>query len=155
MVTGVRWTILLVAALGGPALAQQRPPQADPATLAKVEVTAPAGAVSAGKPATVVVTVRATGTAQTPSHLEPSFPTRLKLTPPEGLTAPAQLEKGAAAKIAHEEIRFEVPVTAARPGSYALAGRIEFAVCQEDPATRATLYCVPQRRDVALTVVVK
>lgn len=117
----------------------------DPRTLAKVEASASPAQVKAGASGKLVVEIRATGTAATPSHLELGAPTRVSLVAPAGIElAKLKLAKGDATAWDKKHVRFEVPFKATAAGNHEVTARVEFAVCAEDPKTGRVLVCLPQ-----------
>jgi hypothetical protein len=124
--------------------------------LARVETAGSTAEVALGKQGRLVVEISPTGTPEAPTHLETAFPTRLALTaPPDVRLAKEKLAKADAARMERQTIRFEIPLTASSPGRHEISGRVDFAVCVEDPKTNETLACYPQRREITHAVTVR
>ena len=77
------------------------------------------------------------------------YPTKLKLTAPEGVATPkAVLEVTDVAKLDEGELAFDVKLTAAKAGTYKVDGELRFAVCTPDT-------CDPKKQTVAIELVAK
>jgi hypothetical protein len=140
--------LLLASAAGAHAQA--------PAQLARVDTSGSTAEIAAGEEGRLVVEIAPTGTPGAPTHLETAFPTRVALAAPAGLRLTKdRFAKADAAQMEQQRIRFEVPFTASARGRQEIKGRVDFAVCVEDPKTRATVACYPQKREIAHAVVVK
>ena len=117
----------------------------------KLAIEAPADA-KAGAEAVAKVTV----TPGTGYHVNTEFPTKLTLTPPEGVTlTKAQLvagghdkAKGDADTLEEKQLAFAVKLTAKASGSYTINGDFKFAVCDASQ-------CLPKRETIAITVAAK
>ena len=81
-------------------------------------------------------------------HMNEEFPTKLKLSPPPGVTpSKAELTR-ADAVMSKQECRFELTLTASEAGKKTVAGQLSFAVCTETT-------CDPQKAPVAIELIVK
>jgi hypothetical protein len=117
----------------------------DPHALARIAAAAAPAEVKAGASGKLVIDIRATGTADTPSHLELNAPTKVTLVAPSGLElSKDKLAKADAVTWDRKHVRFEVPFTATAAGSHEVSARVEFAVCGEDPKTGKTTICLLQ-----------
>jgi hypothetical protein len=103
-----------------------------------LQVTPPA-AGKAGADATAHVVV----TPGTGYHVNQDFPTKLVITPPDGVTvAKAEQHKEDAATFNETKLQFDVVLTPAKAGTYKVAGSLKFAVCTETS-------CDPKKREIA------
>ena len=85
------------------------------------------GDASAGKAATSVIEVRpAQG-----FHMNQEFPTRLRVTPPVGVTVARPELTKSDAEVTDELLRFSVGFNAAAAGKVTLAGLGDFSVCND------------------------
>jgi hypothetical protein len=76
-------------------------------------------------------------------HVNQEFPTRLVITPPDGVkVAKAELHKEDATKFDANKLQFDVKMTADKAGTYKVAGSLKFAVCTESS-------CDPKKREIA------
>jgi len=108
----------------------------------KLAVSTPA-AGPAGTEAIAHVTV----TPSTGWHMNKDYPTKLKLTAPEGVALQkAVLELADVAKLDDNELAFDVKLTPARAGTYKVDGELKFAVCTPDT-------CDPKKQTIAFDVV--
>jgi hypothetical protein len=109
----------------------------------KVAVTAPAA--TAGAPTIAKISV--TPGAGWKMNLE--YPTKLKLTAPEGVATPKPvLEVTDVARLDEGELAFDVKLTPARAGTFKVDGELKFAVCTPDT-------CDPKKQTVAIELVAK
>lgn len=105
----------------------------------------PAGEYTAGQLGTLVLDLE----PHAPYHVNQEFPMEVSLKAPAGVTLPkSQLQKGDAAEFGESKARFDVPFTPADKGEFLIEAHVRFAVCT--PET-----CVPDERDLALSVAVK
>ena len=74
------------------------------------------------------------------------YPTKLKLTPPDGVAVQKATLEVTDAKLEDKKLEFDVKVTAAKAGTYKVGGEIKFAVCT--PET-----CDPKKQEIAFEVV--
>jgi len=89
-------------------------------------------------------------------HVNTEYPTKLTLTPPQGVTlAKAELAagghdnaKGDADALDEKQLAFAVKLTPAASGSYTINGNFKFAVCDKSQ-------CLPKREAIAITVAAK
>ena len=99
-------------------------------------------AVKAGAEAIAHVTV----TPGSGYHVNQEFPTKLVVTPPDGVTiAKAELHKEDAAAFTETKLQFDVKMTPAKAGTYKVAAMLKFAVCTESS-------CDPKKREIAFDV---
>jgi hypothetical protein len=110
----------------------------------KVAVAAPAGATAGAESVAKISVTPGPGWKM---NLE--YPTKLKVTAPEGVATPkAVLEVADVAKLDEGELAFDVKLTAAKAGTYKVDGEIKFAVCTPDT-------CDPKKQTVAFELVAK
>jgi len=147
---------------GGPSMGQPKeaapanPPPADDRSRlrpeeGKLAIELPADA-KAGAEAIAKVTV----TPGAGYHVNTEYPTKLTLTPPQGVTlAKAELAagghdnaKGDADALDEKQLAFAVKLTPAASGSYTINGNFKFAVCDKSQ-------CLPKREAIAITVAAK
>jgi hypothetical protein len=106
-----------------------------------LQVAAPTGA-KAGAPCVAHVTV----TPGSGYHVNQDFPTKLVITPPDGVkVAKAEMHKEDAAAFDANKLQFDVALTPDKPGTYKVAGTLKFAVCTESS-------CDPKKREIAIDV---
>lgn len=79
-------------------------------------------------------------------HVNQEFPTKLVITPPDGVkVAKAEQHKEDAAAFGANKLQFDVAMTPDKPGTYKVAGTLKFAVCTESS-------CDPKKREIAFDV---
>jgi hypothetical protein len=106
-----------------------------------LQVTPP----SAGKAGAQVV-AHVTVTPGSGYHVNQEFPTKLVITPPDGVkVAKAEQHKEDAAAFDANKLQFDVAMTPDKPGTYKVAGTLKFAVCTESS-------CDPKKREIAFDV---
>jgi hypothetical protein len=106
-----------------------------------LKVAAPDGA-KAGAESVAHVTV----TPGSGYHVNQDFPTKLVLTPPDGVQiAKAELHKEDATAFDSSHIQFDVKLTPAKAGNYKVTGTFKFAVCTDTS-------CDPKKREIAFDV---
>lgn len=111
-----------------PAPAEPAAAEPAPATAQTYAIKITPGDAEAGKPATSVIEV----TPMPGYKMNKDFPTRLAVSPSEGVTlAKSDFEKDDV-ELSEEVLRFEVPFTAAAAGKLDLAGSADFSVCNEN-----------------------
>jgi hypothetical protein len=82
-------------------------------------------------------------------HVNQDFPTKLVITPADGVTlAKAELVKDDAQVFNTTKLAFDVKLTAARAGNFQLGGTLKFAVCTETT-------CDPKKRAIEIPVTVQ
>jgi len=89
-------------------------------------------------------------------HVNTEYPTKLTLTPPQGVTlAKAEFTagghdsaKGDADALDEKQLAFAVKLTPTASGSYTINGNFKFAVCDKSQ-------CLPKREAIAITVAAK
>jgi len=80
-------------------------------------------------------------------HMNKDYPTRLKLTAPDGVQLhKAVFELADVTKLDDNELAIDVKLTAAKAGTYKVDGELKFAVCT--PET-----CDPKKQAIAFEVV--
>jgi hypothetical protein len=127
-----------------------------PQRLARVDTVGSSAEVAAGAGGKLVIAVFADGTPEAPTHLELQFPVRVAVEASPGLSiAKPRFARADAAKLERQEVRFEVPFKGLAPGAQELRARLDYAVCVEDPKTRETLVCLPQKKEIVHAVTVK
>jgi hypothetical protein len=98
-----------------------------------------------GEPGTVKIAVA----PRDPWHVNLDYPTSLRLdAPAEIVLAKADLRKGDATRLDAGACEFAVELTAQKPGGRSVAGRLKFAVCQDEA-------CVPVSEDLEFEVAAK
>ena len=76
-------------------------------------------------------------------HVNQDFPTKLVVTPPDGVkVAKAEQHKEDAAELTTTKLQFDVKLTADKAGSYKVPATFKFAVCTESS-------CDPKKREIA------
>ena len=76
-------------------------------------------------------------------HVNQEFPTKLVITPPDGVkVAKAEQKKEDAAAFSNDKLQFDVKLTPDKAGTYKVAGTLKFAVCTETS-------CDPKKREIA------
>jgi hypothetical protein len=147
---------------GGPTMGQSKeaapagtPPADDRSRLqpqeGKLAIELPADA-KAGAETIAKVTV----TPGDGYHVNTEYPTKLTLTPPQGVTlAKAEFAagghdsaKGDADALDEKQLAFAVKLTPTASGSYTINGNFKFAVCDKSQ-------CLPKREAIAITVAAK
>ena len=104
-----------------------------------------AGGYHAGQLSSFSITLRPKGNY----HVNQEYPISITLSGPTAVhLAKATLERGDAAEFGERLARFDVPFTPASAGTHRVVADVDFAVCT--PET-----CMPDRRTVALAVVVQ
>ena len=99
-------------------------------------------AVKAGAECVAHVTV----TPGSGYHVNQEFPTKLVVTPPDGVTiAKAEQHKEDAAAFSENKLQFDVKMTPSKAGTYKVAALLKFAVCTESS-------CDPKKREIAFDV---
>jgi hypothetical protein len=99
-------------------------------------------AVKAGSEAIAHVTV----TPGSGFHVNQEFPTKLVVTPTDGVAiAKAELHKEDAAAFSENKLQFDVKMTPSKAGTYKVAAMLKFAVCTESS-------CDPKKREIAFDV---
>jgi hypothetical protein len=99
-------------------------------------------AVKAGAECVAHVTV----TPGSGYHVNQEFPTKLVVTPIDGVTvAKAEQHKEDAAAFSETKLQFDVKMTPAKAGTYKVAALLKFAVCTESS-------CDPKKREIAFDV---
>jgi DsbC/DsbD-like thiol-disulfide interchange protein len=79
-------------------------------------------------------------------HVNQEYPTRITLTPAEGITLPrAELEKSDAAEFGDDVARFDVPFTPGQAGEGRCAAYVDFAICTDET-------CIPVQHTVAVVL---
>lgn len=79
-------------------------------------------------------------------HVNQDFPTKLVVTPPDGVkVAKAELHKEDAASFTESKIVFDVKLTADKAGSFKVPATFKFAVCTESS-------CDPKKKEIAFDV---
>jgi hypothetical protein len=79
-------------------------------------------------------------------HVNQDFPTKLVITPPDGVqVAKAELHKEDAAAFDTSHLQFDVKLTPAKAGTFKVAGTLKFAVCTDTS-------CDPKKREIAFDV---
>ena len=105
-------------------------------------VVASPDAVKAGADCVAHVTV----TPGSGYHVNQEFPTKLVVTPPDGVTiAKAEMHKEDAAAFDANKLQFDVKMTPSKAGTYKVAALLKFAVCTESS-------CDPKKREIAFDV---
>lgn len=103
------------------------------------------GGYHAGQLGSFTITLRPKGNY----HVNQEYPISIALTGPAGIgLAKPSLARGDAAEFGERLARFDVPFTPASAGTHRVVADVDFAVCT--PET-----CMPDRRTVALAVVVQ
>ncbi len=116
----------------------------------KVAIEVPADA----KPGAETV-AKVTVTPNTGYHVNVEYPTKLTLTPADGVkVAKADFEAGGSKKqgdaeaLDEKQLVFAVKLTPSAAGSYTINGNFKFAVCDKDQ-------CLPKREAIAIQVAAK
>ena len=79
-------------------------------------------------------------------HVNQDFPTKLVITPPDGVqVAKAEQHKEDAAAFDTTKLQFDVKLTPAKAGTYKVAGTLKFAVCTDTS-------CDPKKSAIAFDV---
>ena len=105
-------------------------------------VVASPDAVKAGADCIAHVTV----TPGSGYHVNQEFPTKLVVTPTDGVTiAKAEQHKEDAAAFNENKLQFDVKMTPSKAGTYKVAALLKFAVCTESS-------CDPKKREIAFDV---
>ena len=79
-------------------------------------------------------------------HVNQEFPTKLVVTPPDGVAiAKAEQHKEDATAFSENKLQFDVKMTPAKAGTFKVAGTLKFAVCTESS-------CNPKKREIAFDV---
>ena len=82
-------------------------------------------------------------------HMNLEYPTKLSVTPPEGVeVAKATMKKDDAVKLVEEHCEFAVAYTPSEAGEKTFTGEFKFAVCQDTA-------CVPKTETLEFKVAVK
>lgn len=106
-----------------------------------LSIAAPTGAKAGAECVAHVVVTPGTG-----YHVNQEFPTKLVITPPDGVkVAKAEQHKEDAAAFGANKLQFDVAMTPDKPGTYKVAGTLKFAVCTESS-------CDPKKREIAFDV---
>lgn len=106
-----------------------------------LSVAAPSGAKAGAECVAHVVVTPGSG-----YHVNQEFPTKLVITPPDGVkVAKAEQHKEDAASFGANKLQFDVAMTPDKPGTYKVAGTLKFAVCTESS-------CDPKKREIAFEV---
>ncbi len=117
----------------------------------KLTIEVPPGATAGAE-----VVARVIVTPTDAWKINKEFPTKLKLTTPEGVTlAKPELKaggpdqsKGDADAFEDKQLAFSVKLTPGRSGDHTVSGEFKFAVC--DKAT-----CIPKREQISIAVAAK
>jgi len=129
---------------GTPAAAPAPSGPATPDTSFKLDVAAPTPAAAGQQAVARVKVVPGAGW-----KMNKEYPTKLVIQPPDGVTAAkAEQVLADAATFNDHELAFDVRLTAAKPGTYKVAGTFKFAVC-----TDAT--CDPKKQAIAFDLTAK
>lgn len=113
-----------------------------------VSAAAPA-AVARGGGSTLSLEIRMT---RPDVHVQAEFPLRIALTATEGLALPKRsLGHADAVDPAAKGRRWEVPVTAERPGAHRIDATLRFALCKETEP----LWCVTRNETVSVPLEVR
>jgi hypothetical protein len=115
-------------------------------------VIEPLGDVAAGSEAVARITV----TPGKGYKVNTEYPTKLTLTPPEGVTVAKDKltaggrdkAKGDADRMDEKQLTFAVKLTPAASGSYTVNGNFKFAVCDADQ-------CLAKQESIAIAVAAK
>ncbi|HTJ44590.1 MAG TPA: hypothetical protein VL463_20940 [Kofleriaceae bacterium] len=103
-----------------------------------LQVAAPAPVKAGAETIAHVVVTPGTG-----YHVNQEFPTKLVLTPPDGVKiAKAEQHKEDATTFNNDKLQFDVAMTPDKAGTYKVAGTLKFAVCTESS-------CDPKKREIA------
>jgi hypothetical protein len=104
----------------------------------KLEIAAPAPVKAGAETIAHVVVTPGSG-----YHVNQEFPTKLVVTPPEGVkVAKAELHKEDATTFNNDKLQFDVAMTPDKPGTFKVSGTLKFAVCTESS-------CDPKKREIA------
>lgn len=136
---------MLVLGMSFGSAAALTPASADAASAAKKETrfkleVSKAGKAVVGKKTSVTVTL----SADNPWHMNPDFPTSLKLKAPAGVkVAKATLKKGDAKTFTEHKMQFVVEMTPTKAGKQTVTGKLKFAICKKDS-------CSPAKANVSI-----
>lgn len=105
----------------------------------------PPGEAKAGEEGVVHIKVLPKG----PWHMNLEYPTKLTVTPPDGVTlAKAEQKKPDAVSLTDETCEFDVAFTSTAAGDKSFSGKFKFAICQDEA-------CSPVQEDIDFKVAVK
>lgn len=86
---------------------------------------------------------------QGPWHMNHDYPTKLTVSPPDGVeVAKSEQKKGDAVAFTDENCEFDVAFTSNDAGDKSFSGKFKFAICQDEA-------CSPVQEDIQFTVAVK